>query len=60
MKMKFVAYHDDGSKTIKTINSVYILDALEGFQDFLKGCGYVLRGRLEVIEEEKEDEQYTL
>lgn len=40
---------------IKTIEANYLPDILQSFEDFLKGCGFSLKGNLEIIElEEKE------
>lgn len=57
MKYKFVAYHEDGSKTIKTSKSVYLGDLIVAFNDFLKGCGFAFDGQLYIIDEERKEEK---
>lgn len=60
MKFKFTKTADDQSKfdsanlTMET-SAVYLPDILKDFEDFLKGCGFVFEGSLEVVEPESND-----
>ena len=38
--------------TIISSNVLTLPDLLMAFEDFLRGCGYVLRGNLEVVSDE--------
>lgn len=40
-----------GSTVIVKSNEVVLTDLLEDFEDFLRGCGFVFDGHLEIVEE---------
>lgn len=60
---KFVHYDNEiflkeggvKGKLIKTSDSVVLDDILQDFEDFLRGCGFSIKGHLDVVNEESED-----
>jgi hypothetical protein len=56
--IKFVKLPDednqhDRSKIIYKTDSETLEGVIEGFQDFLKACGYNFDGRLEIVQDEE-------
>ena len=49
----------DGTETNHTVSmqfeDIYLDSVISNFQDFLKGCGFVFSGELQIVEEEKDD-----
>jgi hypothetical protein len=47
----------DGTETNHTVSmqfdEIYLDSVISNFQDFLKGCGFVFSGELQIVEEEK-------
>lgn len=41
------------SKITYETENVHLDDILEDFQDFLKGCGFHIKGTLQIVEEEE-------
>ena len=56
MRFEFKAYEnfDDGDyiETSKTFDAITWDCALERFQEFLLGCGFVFKGELQLVEED--------
>lgn len=58
--MKFICEHTDwNSETVVTrttveTNNVVLQDVLQDFEDFLRGAGFQLQGKLEIVNEEDE------
>jgi len=50
MKFDFKATHEDGSIVQLSFEAVLIDDVLEELYNFLRGCGYELKGTIEVVE----------
>lgn len=53
IKTKDETNHFDHTNLIMETESETLGDLLEDFTDFLKGCGYYPKGRLDFIEEEE-------
>lgn len=59
MKFKFVGEHVDlyTDKTVSTVsidlNADTLGEVIHTFEDFLRGCGYVIDGSLDIINEEE-------
>lgn len=58
-KMTFVCEHQHPinkdsnlSKVTYESNREYLYDILEDFEDFLRGCGFYINGKLEVVDKE--------
>lgn len=52
MKFKFVCEHEEGDTVTHEFDKVLLSDVLMRMQDFLKGCGYVFDGTLDIIEDD--------
>lgn len=59
MRFEFRAYEqfDDGeyTETSKTFDAITWDCALERFEEFLRGCGYVFNGHLELVDDSVPD-----
>jgi hypothetical protein len=48
----------EGTETNHTVSmqfeDIYLDSVISNFQDFLKGCGFVFSGELQIVEEEKD------
>lgn len=54
MKFKLICEHEEGDVITHEFNKVFLSDVVERMQDFLKGCGFVFDGTLDIVEEEQE------
>lgn len=52
MKFKLICEHEEGDVITHEFNKVLLSDVIMRMQDFLKGCGYVFDGTLDIVEEE--------
>jgi len=52
--IKFEKTNKDLTIIVQT-NAVHLHDILENFEDFLRGCGFVIDGHIDVIEDKKDD-----
>lgn len=53
----FICRHHDGTLVkMRITDGVTVNDLLEAFQDFMYGCGYRLKGDIEVVEREEDSE----
>jgi len=60
----------DYADTFNTINDIEVtvkiephsnlIDVLESFERFLRACGYYFDGRLDIVEEEKQEEDESV
>jgi hypothetical protein len=53
--MKFVLtcqHEEHGPKITYEFNNVFLPDVLDNIQNFLKGCGFVFDGVLDIVEED--------
>lgn len=53
-KYKFVRVSDDGSKTISVTRAMVLSEVIEEFESFLRGCGFVFDGHIEIVDDENE------
>jgi hypothetical protein len=44
----------DSTKVTVEIDCVSLNEVLEAFEDFLKGSGFILKGKVEIIEDEND------
>jgi len=51
-KNTFKGYDGEEAETTKVFEADNLSEILENFEDFLKGCGFSLKGHLEVVEPE--------
>jgi hypothetical protein len=49
----------DESLTTKEFESDYLYDVVERFEEFLRGCGYYFEGRLDIVNDEVQNETHT-
>ena len=52
MKFKLICEHEEGDVITHEFNKVLLSDVMMRVQDFLKGCGFVFDGTLDIVEEE--------
>ncbi len=52
MKFKFICEHEEGDIVTHEFDKLTLSDVLMRMQDFLKGCGYVFNGTLDIIEDD--------
>ena len=52
MKFTLICEHDDNNKVTHEFKNVLLADTLDNIQNFLKGCGFVFDGILDIVEEE--------
>ena len=55
MKFKLICEYGEDDKITHEFNTVYVGDVILRMQDFLKGCGYVFDGQLEIVDYETPD-----
>lgn len=62
--MKFICEHTDAwngdsvvTRTTVETNNVVLQDVLQDFEDFLRGAGFQIQGKLEIVNEEDEFEE---
>lgn len=53
MKFKLVCEHEEGDVVTHEFQKVTLNDVLLRMQDFLKGCGYVFDGTLDIVPDEQ-------
>lgn len=53
MKFKLVCQHEEGDVVTHEFQKVFLNDVLLRMQDFLKGCGYVFDGTLDIVSDEE-------
>ncbi len=46
--------HHDKTTVIIRVDAVTLDDLVEAFEEFLKGCGFIFDGTLDIVEEEEE------
>lgn len=58
---------ENGDVTTKEFDTDYLYDILERTEDFLRGCGFVFEGQLEIVNDQKQtpekplfDESFTV
>ena len=51
---------ESGDKVTHEFNALHINTVFERFEDFLRGCGYVFDGHIEVINDVQEPEEITV
>ena len=54
MNFVFTATDNDGTVTTKTFTTEYLPSVIEGFDAFVRGCGFFPKGTIDDVEEEKE------
>ena len=50
MKFTLICEHDGGPKVTYEFKNIMLADTLDNLQNFLKGCGFVFDGMLEIVE----------
>ena len=50
MKFTLICEHDGGPKITYEFKNIMLADTLDNLQNFLKGCGFVFDGILEIVE----------
>jgi hypothetical protein len=50
MKFTLICEHDGGPKITYEFKNIMLADTLDNLQNFLKGCGFVFDGMLEIVE----------
>lgn len=55
MKFKLICEHEEGDVVTHQFEKEFLNDVLNRMQDFLRGCGYVFDGTLDIV---SEDEMY--
>lgn len=53
MKFKLICEHEEGDVVTHEFQKVTLNDVLMRMQDFLKGCGYVFDGTLDIVPEDE-------
>ncbi len=53
MKFKLTCEHEEGDLITHEFNKVFLGDVVERMQDFLKGCGFVFDGTLDIVPDEE-------
>ena len=53
MKFKLVCDYEEGDVITHEFNKVLLSDVLMRMQDFLKGCGFVFDGTLDIVSDEE-------
>ncbi len=53
MKFKLVCEYEEGDLVTHEFNKELLSDVLMRMQDFLKGCGYVFDGTLDIVPEDE-------
>ena len=53
-KYKFIAYEDNGSKTIKVFEEDALYNILPEIESFLRGAGFSFKGSLDIVEDTEE------
>ena len=51
MKFTLICEHGDGPKITYEFKNIMLADTLDNLQNFLKGCGFVFHGMLEIVED---------
>ena len=51
MKFTLICEHGDGPKITYEFKNIMLADTLDNLQNFLKGCGFVFDGMLEIVED---------
>jgi len=51
MKFTLICEHDEGYKVTHEFDNILLADTLDKIQNFLKGCGFVFDGVLDIIDE---------
>jgi hypothetical protein len=51
MKFTLVCDYGDGPKITYEFENIMLSDTLDNIQNFLKGCGFVFDGMLEIVDE---------
>jgi hypothetical protein len=51
MKFTLICEHDSGPKITYEFKNIMLADTLDNIQNFLKGCGFVFDGMLEIVED---------
>lgn len=54
MKFKLICEHEEGDVITHEFNKVFLNDVVERMQDFLKGCGFIFDGTLDIVYEEEQ------
>lgn len=49
MKFKLICEYEDGDVITHEFSKIFLYDVLERTQDFLKGCGFVFNGTLDIV-----------
>lgn len=52
MKFKLICEHEEGDVVTHEFEKEFLNDVLDRMHDFLKGCGYVFDGTVDIVEEE--------
>lgn len=60
MKFTLVCEYGDETKITHEFKNVMLSDVLEHMQDFLKGCGFVFDGILDIVDENGEQQPHDL
>jgi hypothetical protein len=60
MKFTLVCEHDGGPKVTYEFNNIMLSDTLDNMQNFLKGCGFVFDGVLDIVNEDGEQQPHDL
>jgi hypothetical protein len=60
MKFTLLCEHDDGTKITYEFNNIMLSDTLDNMQNFLKGCGFVFDGVLDIVNEDGEQQPHDL
>lgn len=60
MKFTLVCEYGDETKITHEFKNVMLSDVLEHMQDFLKGCGFVFDGVLDIVDENGEQQPHDL
>jgi hypothetical protein len=60
MKFTLVCEHDDGAKVTYEFNNIMLSDTLDNMQNFLKGCGFVFDGVLDIVDENGEQQPHDI
>lgn len=53
MKFKLICEYEEGDLVTHEFNKELLSDVLMRMQDFLKGCGYVFDGTLDIVPDEE-------
>ncbi len=60
MKFTLICEHDSGPKITYEFKNIMLADTLDNMQNFLKGCGFVFDGVLDIVDENGKQQPHDI